>query len=89
MQIRDKDLLHWNTDDRVGQTRVGFMSPVSHDDRYAVCTFVGPSFKLRDSYYVANFMDYRFLQGFYPMRGILEWYSRAEGVRRPLSGADD
>ena len=30
-----------------------------------------------DSYYVTNFMDYRFLQVFFPTRGILEYYNRA------------
>jgi Tol biopolymer transport system component len=34
-------------------------------------------------------MDYRFLQVFYPTRGILEWYDRATGLRNPLPGADD
>ena len=41
------------------------------------------------NYYVANFKDYRFLQVFYPTRGILSWYSRATGVLQPLPGADD
>jgi tetratricopeptide (TPR) repeat protein len=41
------------------------------------------------NYYVANFKDYRFLQVFYPTRGILGWYSRQTGVLRPLAGADD
>ncbi len=42
-----------------------------------------------DSYYVTNFMDYRFLQVFYPTRGILEWYDRDTGPRQPFPGADD
>ncbi len=41
------------------------------------------------NYYVANFKDYRFLQVFYPTRGILAWYSRAAGILQPLQGADD
>ena len=41
------------------------------------------------NYYVANFKDYRFLQVFYPTRGILAWYNRATGVLQPLPGADD
>ncbi len=89
MSIQSKDLVHWNTDGRVGQVRVGFMSQVSPDGRYVVSTFAGPSLKLLDSYYVTNFMDYHFLQVFYPTRGILEWYSRATGQRQPLPGADD
>jgi Tol biopolymer transport system component len=42
-----------------------------------------------DSYYVTNFLDYRFLQVFYPTRGILAWYDRTTGLRTPLPGADD
>ena len=38
---------------------------------------------------VTNFSDYRFLQVFYPTRGILAWYSRATGLRKPLPGASD
>ena len=89
MTIESKDMVHWNTDGRVGLTRVGFMSQVSPDGRYVVSTFAGPSLKLPDSYYVTNFLDYHFLQVFYPTRGILEWYSRATGLRNPLPGADD
>ena len=33
--------------------------------------------------------DYRYLQVFYPTRGILEWYDRAAGKRQPLPGADE
>jgi WD40-like Beta Propeller Repeat len=89
MSIQSKDLVHWNTDGRVGQVRVGFMSQVSPDGQHVLSTFAGPSFKLLESYYVTNFLDYHFLQVFYPTRGILEWYSRATGQRQPLPGADD
>jgi hypothetical protein len=75
MSIQSKDMVHWNTDGRVGQVRVGFMSQVSPDGRYVVSTFAGPSLKLTDTFYVTNFMDYHFLQVFYPTRGILEWYA--------------
>jgi tetratricopeptide (TPR) repeat protein len=44
---------------------------------------------LEGNYYVANFKDYRFLQVFFPTRGILAWYSRATGKLQPLPGADD
>ncbi len=89
ISIKDSDLVHWNTDGSVGQVRVGFMSQVSPDGRYILSTFAGPSLRLSDSYYVTNFMDYRFLQVFYPTRGILEWYDRGSGLRHPLPGADD
>ena len=48
-----------------------------------------------NNFYVANFKDYRFLQVFYPTRGILAWYSRddretaaAARRRRPALRAD-
>ena len=44
---------------------------------------------VQGNFYVANFKDYRFLQVFYPTRGVLAWYSRATGKLQPLPGADD
>jgi TPR repeat protein len=87
--IRNEDVVAWNTDQLVGKSRVGFMSQVSPDGKYVLTTFAGPQQDLRDSYFVTNFKDYKFLQVFYPTRGILEWYSRATGRRQPLAGADD
>jgi hypothetical protein len=88
--INKQDMVHWNTDGTVGKVRVGFMSQVSPNGRYVVSTFAGPSVdRMIDSYYVTNFTDYRFLQVFYPTRGILEYYDRTTGLRHPLPGADD
>ena len=67
----------------------GFLSQVSPDGRYVLSTFAGPQYRLLDTFYVTNFIDYRFLQVFYPTRGILEWYDSATGLRQPLPGADD
>ncbi|HEY1901447.1 MAG TPA: tetratricopeptide repeat protein [Terracidiphilus sp.] len=89
ISIQSKDMVKWNIDGQVGKTRVGFMSQVSPDGKFVVSTFAGPSLDVPKSYYVTNFKDYRFLQVFYPTRGILEWYSRAAGRRQPLPGADD
>ena len=89
VSIQNKDMVQWNTDGQVGQTRVGFMSQVSPDGKYVVSTFAGPSLNVANSYFITNFKDYRFLQVFYPTRGILEWYSRATGKRQPLPGVDD
>ena len=78
--------------------RFGFMSQVSPDGQYVVTTIEGSrtprrtrtaDARLADSFYTANFKDYRFLQVFYPTRGILAWYSRAAGKLQPLPGADD
>jgi tetratricopeptide (TPR) repeat protein len=89
MSIQNKDIVQWNTDGQAGKIRVGFMSQVSPDGRYVVSTFAGSQLDISNTYYVTNFKDYRFLQVFYPTRGILEWYDRAAGKRHPLAGADD
>jgi len=89
MSIQNKDIVQWNTDGQAGKVRVGFMSQVSPDGRFVVSTFAGSQLDISNTYYVTNFKDYRFLQVFYPTRGILEWYDRAAGKRQPLPGADD
>ena len=89
ISIQNKDVVQWNTDGQAGKVRVGFMSQVSPDGRFVVSTFAGSSLDISNTYYVTNFKDYRFLQVFYPTKGILEWYSRATGKRIPLPGADD
>ena len=96
MAIRKTDVIQWSSPEGKlkGNIRIGFMSRVSPDGQY-VATTVNPAAMTPSSetppsnYYVANFKDYRFLQVFYPARGILSWYSRQTGVLRPLAGADD
>ncbi len=44
---------------------------------------------VQGNFYVANFRDYRFLQVFYPTRGILAWYDCETRHLKPLPGADD
>ena len=64
------------------------MSQVSPNGQYVLSTFAGPALeRLIDSYYVTNFIDYRFLQVFFPT--VSEYYNRATGLREPLPGADD
>ena len=65
------------------------MSQVSPDGKYVLSSFAGPDQDIPSTYFVNNFTDYRFLQVFYPTRGILAYYSRATGRREPLPGADD
>jgi len=103
MSIRAENVIAWSTfrGKLGGKLRVGFMSQVSPDGRFVVNTINDPGTdeteyerrkNLREvalNYYVANFTDYRFLQVFYPTRGILAWYSRETGVLQPLPGADD
>jgi tetratricopeptide (TPR) repeat protein len=96
MAVRKQDVIQWSSPEGTlkGGVRIGFMSQVSPDGQYVVTT-VNPagmpaaSAEPPSNYYVANFKDYRFLQVFYPTRGILSWYSRQTGVLRPLAGADD
>jgi Flp pilus assembly protein TadD len=101
--IRSENVIAWSTfrGKLGGKLRVGFMSQISPDGDYVVTTINDPGLaeseyqrrkNLKEvalNYYVANFKDYRFLQVFYPTRGILAWYSRATGQLRPLPGADD
>ncbi len=87
--IRNQDTVSWNEDMEVGKSRVGFMSQVSPDGKYVLTTLAGRDQSIGSSYFVTNFKDYRFLQVFYPTRGILAWYSRETGRRQPLPGADD
>jgi tetratricopeptide (TPR) repeat protein len=96
MTVRKQDLIQWSSPEGKlkGSVRVGFMSQVSPDGQHVVTT-VNPlamgaaSAEPPSNYYVANFKDYRFLQVFYPTRGILSWYSRQTEVLQPLPGADD
>ena len=91
MSIRNQDMITWRSpqDRQVSPDRVGFMSQVSPDGRYVVTRLSGPGESLQSGYYVSNFKDYRFLQVFYPTRGILNWYDRTTGRAQPLPGADD
>jgi Flp pilus assembly protein TadD len=96
--IRTRDVIKWPTvrDPAVPRLRAAFMSQVSPDGRYVVSTIDdrdaarrAAGRTLEDKYYVANFLDYRFLQVFYPTRGILAWYDRDTKRLQPLPGADD
>jgi tetratricopeptide (TPR) repeat protein len=91
MSIRNQDMISWNPsqDRQFGLNRVGFMSQVSPDGQYVLTTVSGAGTAPLNNFYVVNFTDYRFLQVFYPTRGILAWYSRATGQREPLPGAND
>jgi tetratricopeptide (TPR) repeat protein len=101
--IRKENIIEWSTfrGKLGGKLRVAFMSQVSPDGRFVATMMSDPGRgqtdyqrrlnpdDLRQNYYVANFTDYRFLQVFYPTRGVLAWYSKATGMLKPLPGADD
>ncbi len=84
MVIDNDHVISWNSfpGKPKGRKTIGFLSRVSPDGQYVVTT-------LNEEVFVANFMDYRFLQVFYPTRGILGYYSRATGEINALPGADD
>ena len=101
--IRRENVIAWSTyrGKLGGKLRSAFMSRVSPDGRYVITTINDPGRGQTDyqrkqtpqdlfsNYYIANFTNYRFLQAFYPTRGILAWYSREVGKLQPLPGADD
>ena len=91
MTIRTEDMVSWSSfpTENGSPVRVGFMSQLSPDGRHVVTTIRPPGPKSAQFYYVANFKDYRFLQVFYPTRGILAWYDRDAQKLQPLPGADD
>ena len=91
MSIENRNTISWSSfpTESGSPVRVGFMSQLSPDGRHVVTTIRPPGAKSSQFYYVANFKDYRFLQVFYPARGILAWYDRASKKMQPLPGADD
>ena len=91
MSLRNQDVISWSSikDNTASPSRIGFMSQVSPDGRYIVTMLRDLRAQLGKSYFLVNFQDYRFLQVFYPTRGILAWYDRATGKKQPLPGADD
>jgi len=82
--VRTEHVMTWSDfpDKPPGHRTLGFLSRVSPDGRYALST-------VNEAVYVANFLDYRFLQVFFPTRGILGLYDRTTGSLRALPGADD
>jgi tetratricopeptide (TPR) repeat protein len=91
MSIRSEDLISWDPsrERQFGLNRVGFMSQLSPDGRYVLTTVSSAASAPLNNFFVVNFKDYRFLQVFYPSRGILAWYDRSTGLRTPLPGASD
>jgi len=82
--------------------RFGFMSQVSPGGQYVITSIAPPGTK--DSHgaeapgfaagvvnrlFSMNYQNLTFTQVFFPTRGILAWYDRAEKKLRPLPGADD
>ncbi len=82
--IGDQAVITWNSfpEKLKGHKTIGFLSRISPDGGFVLST-------VNEALYVNNFTDFRFLQVFYPTRGILAWYSVETGEMKALPGADD
>ena len=79
--VESHHVFSWN-DYNPDKVTFGLFSRVSPDGRFVVSS-------VDEEVFVANYLDYRFLQTFYPTRGILAVYDRETGRIGPLPGADD
>ena len=83
MIVGKQDVFTWNRfRGPLGEYSFGMFPQVSPDGRHIIAT-------VHEAIYVQNYMDYGFLQTFYPTRGVLAFYTRATGEIKTLSGADD
>lgn len=82
--IQEKNVITWNAYEGRPEDRLtfGLFSRISPDGRYVIST-------VNDYLYVRNYTDYKFLQAFYPTRGIFVYYSRDTGEFKALPGADN
>lgn len=82
MSIETQDVFTWNDYQHdPAHMSFGMFPRISPDGRYVAAT-------IKESVFVQNYKDFRFLQTFYPTRGILAIYDRQERKIRPLPGAD-
>lgn len=85
MSVDREDVFSWNAPRRQNPDApisYGLFPRISPDGRHVAAT-------VREQVYVQNYMDFRFLQTFYPTRGILASYDTAAGKFATLPGADD
>lgn len=84
MVVKKENVMSWNSFEGKPETHntLGFLSQISPDGEYVVST-------VNEALYVSNFLDFKFLQVFYPTRGILAYYSMKTGNIKALPGADD
>ncbi|HUU42302.1 MAG TPA: tetratricopeptide repeat protein [Planctomycetota bacterium] len=83
MVIETGDVFTWNSfTGKGGGQSFGLLPQISPDGRHAVAT-------VHELMFVQNYMQWQFLQTFYPTRGILAIYTRETGEIRALPGADD
>lgn len=85
MDIGRKDVFSWNRGFQGkarGKNTIGFLSQVSPDGQYVATT-------VNEEVYIHNYLDNKYIQVFYPTRGILAFHSRKTGRIQALPGADD
>jgi tetratricopeptide (TPR) repeat protein len=84
MVVKKEDVMSWNSFEGKPEKHntLGFLSQISPDGEYIIST-------VNEALYVSNFLDFKFLQVFYPTRGILAYYSMKEKKVKALPGADD
>lgn len=85
MSVERDDVFTWNTARREnpnGPISYGLFPRLSPDGRYVAAT-------INEQVFVQNYMDFRFLQTFYPTRGIIAIYDTTTGAIRTLPGAND
>lgn len=83
MVIEDEEVFSWNElKFNSSVTSFGLFPRVSPNGRYVAAT-------VKEEVYVQNYRDFRFLQTFYPTRGIIAIYDKKSGEITSLPGADD
>jgi hypothetical protein len=83
--ISRKDAFSWNEEFKgkeKGRHTIGFLSSVSPDGEFVVTT-------VNEQVYIHNYLQNRYIQVFFPTRGILAFRSRKTGIIRAFPGADD
>ena len=81
MVIGNKQVFSWNSFNPSQPTN-GLFARVSPDGRYIITS-------VNESMFVTNYLDFRFLQTFYPTRGVLAFRDQATGKIATLPGAND
>ncbi len=85
VNIKRNNLINWNYDFKQkpkGTKTIGFLSRMSPDGNHVIST-------VNESVFVVNYRNYKYIQVFYPTRGVLAYYSKKSGNITLLPGAAD
>jgi hypothetical protein len=81
--LTEKDFISWNNFRRSDKTKsMGLFSKISPDGNYVIST-------VKEKSFFAFINDLDFSQFFFPIRGLIAFYSKKEKAFFPLPGADD